>query len=86
MAEPDKKPVTMEELLVSSLAHTDALVKLLNELLKRKLATKHFAFVLYTLLAGLSVHASNKRRYVARSSEIFCINSARVMRPSFQSS
>ena len=57
MEEPDKKPVTMEELLVSSLAHTDALVKLLNELLKRKLANKHFAFVLYTLLAGLSVHA-----------------------------
>ena len=57
MAEPDKKPVTLEELLVSSLAHTDALVKLLNELLKRKLANKHFAFVLYTLLAGLSVDA-----------------------------
>ncbi len=26
MAEPDKKPVTMEELLVSSLAQTDALL------------------------------------------------------------
>jgi hypothetical protein len=31
MAEPDKKPVTMEELLVSSLAQTDALAKLLME-------------------------------------------------------
>ena len=29
MAEPDKKPVTMEELLVSSLAQIDALAKLL---------------------------------------------------------
>ena len=31
MAEPDKRPVTMEELLVSSLAQTDALVRLLIE-------------------------------------------------------
>jgi hypothetical protein len=31
MAEPDKKPVTFEELLVSSLAQTDALAKLLIE-------------------------------------------------------
>jgi len=31
MAKPDKKPVTMEELLVSSLAQTDALAKLLIE-------------------------------------------------------
>jgi site-specific recombinase len=31
MAEPDKKPVTMEELLVSSLAQPDALAKLLIE-------------------------------------------------------
>ena len=31
MIEPDKKPVTMEELLVSSLAQTDALAKLLIE-------------------------------------------------------
>jgi hypothetical protein len=29
MTEPDKKPVTSEELLVSSLAQTDALAKLL---------------------------------------------------------
>ena len=29
MAEPDRKPVTMEELFVSSLAQTDALAKLL---------------------------------------------------------
>ena len=27
MAEPDKRPVTMEELLVSSLAQTDALIE-----------------------------------------------------------
>jgi hypothetical protein len=31
MAEPDKGPVTLEELLVSSLAQTDALAKLLIE-------------------------------------------------------
>jgi len=31
MAEPDKRPVTMEELLASSLAQTDALAKLLIE-------------------------------------------------------
>jgi hypothetical protein len=31
MAEADKKPVTLEELLVSSLAQTDALAKLLIE-------------------------------------------------------
>jgi hypothetical protein len=31
MAESDKKPVTLEELLVSSLAQTDALAKLLIE-------------------------------------------------------
>jgi hypothetical protein len=31
MAEPDNKPVTMEELLVSSLAQTDALAKILIE-------------------------------------------------------
>jgi hypothetical protein len=31
MSEPDKKPVMMEELLVSSLAQTDALSKLLIE-------------------------------------------------------
>jgi hypothetical protein len=29
MAEPDKRPVTLEELLISSLAQTDALAKLL---------------------------------------------------------
>jgi hypothetical protein len=31
MAEPDKEPVTLQELLVSSLAQTDALAKLLIE-------------------------------------------------------
>ena len=31
MAAPDKRPVTMEELLISSLAQTDALAKLLIE-------------------------------------------------------
>ena len=30
MAEPDKRPVTMEELLASSLAQTDALAKLIT--------------------------------------------------------
>jgi hypothetical protein len=30
MAKPDKRAVTMEELLVSSLAQTDALAKLLD--------------------------------------------------------
>jgi hypothetical protein len=31
MAEPDKRPVTLEELLISGLAQTDALAKLLIE-------------------------------------------------------
>jgi hypothetical protein len=31
MPEPDKRPVTLEELLVSSLAQTDALAKLMIE-------------------------------------------------------
>jgi hypothetical protein len=31
MAEPDKRPVTLEELLISSLTQTDALAKLLIE-------------------------------------------------------
>jgi hypothetical protein len=31
MAEPDKRPVTLEELLLSSLVQTDALAKLLIE-------------------------------------------------------
>jgi hypothetical protein len=31
MSEPNKKPVTLEELFVSSLAQTDALAKLLIE-------------------------------------------------------
>jgi hypothetical protein len=31
MAEPDKRPATLEELLVSSLAQTDTLAKLLIE-------------------------------------------------------
>ena len=37
MPEPDKRPVTLEELLVSSLAQTDALAKLLIE---KKLITR----------------------------------------------
>jgi hypothetical protein len=38
MAEPDKKPVKMQELLVSSLTQTDALAKLLigKELITRE--------------------------------------------------
>jgi hypothetical protein len=40
MAEPDKNPVTIEELLVSSLAQTDALAKLLIE--KRLIAREGF--------------------------------------------
>ena len=42
MAEPDKKPVTMEELLVSSLAQTDALAKLLIE---KRFITKEEEFM-----------------------------------------
>ena len=37
MATPDKRPVTMEELLVSSLAQTEALAKLL---IKKGLITR----------------------------------------------
>jgi hypothetical protein len=33
MAEPDKRPVMLEELLVSSLARSDALAKLLKKLI-----------------------------------------------------
>jgi len=40
MPEPDKRPVTMEELLVSSLAQTDALAKLLIE--KRLISREEF--------------------------------------------
>jgi hypothetical protein len=40
MAEPDKRPVTMEELLVSGLGQTDALAKLLIE--KRLIAREEF--------------------------------------------
>jgi hypothetical protein len=38
MAEPDKRPVTLEELIVSGLAQTDALAKLLieKELIRRE--------------------------------------------------
>ena len=44
MAEPDKKPVTLEELLVSGLAQTDALAKLLIEkgLLPEKNSCRRF--------------------------------------------
>jgi hypothetical protein len=40
MAEPDKQPVKLEELLVSSLAQTDALAKLLIE--KRLITRQEF--------------------------------------------
>jgi hypothetical protein len=40
MAEPDRKPVALEELLVSSLAQTDALTKLLIE--KRLIIREEF--------------------------------------------
>jgi hypothetical protein len=46
MAEPDKKPVMLEELLVSSLAQTDALAKLLIEkglMAEREFMTKLLA-------------------------------------------
>jgi hypothetical protein len=44
MAEPDKRPVTMEELLVSSLAQTDAPAKLLieNGLITRRVHAEDF--------------------------------------------
>jgi hypothetical protein len=37
MAEPDKNPVTVEELLVSSLAQTDALAKLRRDWLPNRI-------------------------------------------------
>jgi hypothetical protein len=40
MTEPDKRPITPEELLVSSLAQTDALAKLLIE--KRLITREEF--------------------------------------------
>ena len=44
MAKPDKKPVTMQELLVSNLAQTDALAKLLIEkgLITREVYSQDF--------------------------------------------
>jgi hypothetical protein len=44
MSEPDKRPVTLEELLVSSLAQTDALAKLLIEkgLIRGKSSCRRF--------------------------------------------
>ena len=42
MAEPDKRPVTLEELLVSSLAQTDALAKLLIEKGGSRTPTGHY--------------------------------------------
>src|SRR5262249_31722281 len=44
MAEPDKRPVTLEELLVSSLAQVDALAKLLIE--KELITREEFMYVL----------------------------------------
>jgi hypothetical protein len=45
-AEPDKRPVTLEELLVSSLAQTDALAKLLIErgVITEKSLCRRFAY------------------------------------------
>ena len=40
MAKPDKRPVTLEELIVSSLAQTDALAKLLID--KRLITREEF--------------------------------------------
>ena len=40
MAEPNKRPVTLEEFLVSSLAQTDALAKLMIE--KRLITREEF--------------------------------------------
>ena len=45
MAEPDKRPVTLEELLVSSLAQTDTVAKLLIE--KGLITRLHFRCVLF---------------------------------------
>jgi len=45
MAEPDKRPVTLEELLVSSLAQTDAMVKLFIEkglITREEFAKSHY--------------------------------------------
>jgi hypothetical protein len=44
MAEPDKRPVTMEELLISSVAETDALAKLLIEKGLKRFNRKRFGF------------------------------------------
>jgi hypothetical protein len=50
MAEPDKRPVTLEELLVSSLAQTDALSKVLIEkgLITREEFTEKISEECYT--------------------------------------
>jgi hypothetical protein len=63
MAEPDKRPVTLEELLVSRLAQTDALAKLLIEKglitqdeFMRKLSEERATY------QKLSVHTTQSRR------------------------
>ena len=48
MAEPDKKPVTMQELIVSSLAQTDALAK---RLIEKGLITLQVCYFISKLLS-----------------------------------
>jgi hypothetical protein len=54
MAEPDTRPVTTEELLVSSLAQTDALAKLLIEkgLITRRGSEKSFMCACFSRTVG----------------------------------
>ena len=62
MAEPDKRPVTMEELLVSSLAQTDALAKLLIE---KGLITRGAGYFAYDPF-GICVRQPCLRVFAAR--------------------
>jgi hypothetical protein len=67
MAEPDKKPVTMEELLVSSLAQTDALAKLLIEkglITRRRVYAEDFRGT-GDVSEALQSHAPMNRFFVA---------------------
>jgi hypothetical protein len=62
MAEPDKKPVTLQELLVSSLAQTDALAKLLIEkglITREEFMAKRFVLELidYELACSVQVYS-----------------------------
>ena len=75
MAEPDKKPVTMEELLVSSLAQIDALAKLLIEkgLITQEEFMQKISEERATYQKVLEIRGRNKRRCRRRRRTMRCV-------------